>query len=129
MDASEAVSTLIVEMSFLLPEDQASRLRSVLITGQKAAAELRLSNELDEIELGVALVQGTVEESYRRRRRSIRRPGAVSCNDAAAVASPSARGMWANRSHAERGRIFTSTSIAAEPKSPERVNELARRTG
>ena len=69
MDASEAVSTLIVEMSFLLPEDQASRLRSVLVSGQKAAAELRLSNELDEIELGVALVQGTVEESYRRRRR------------------------------------------------------------
>ena len=69
MDASEAVSTLIVEMSFLLPDDQASRLRSALVSGRKAAEQLRMSAELDEIELGVALVQGTVEESYRRRRR------------------------------------------------------------
>lgn len=69
MDASEAVSTLIVEMSLLLPEDQADRLRSALVSSRKAAEEQRLPQELDDIELAVALVQGTVEESYRRRRR------------------------------------------------------------
>ena len=69
MDASEAVSTLIVEMSFLLPEHQADRLRSALVAGRKAAEELRMPTELDDVELGVALVRGTVEESYRRRHR------------------------------------------------------------
>ena len=69
MDASEAVSTLIVEMSLLLPDDQADRLRSALVAGRKAAEELTLPREPDDIDLGVALVHGTVEEPYRRRRR------------------------------------------------------------
>jgi hypothetical protein len=65
MPASDALSELVVEISLLLPEEQAERLRSVLVSRALSGEEPGLSERLVD-EINLALVRGQVEDSYRR---------------------------------------------------------------